>query len=188
MENNFTSQQKKILFDKISSLSYTEHEEILKIISSNDVHFSKNKNGVFFNLSTLPNTVIKQIDDFVLYCVSNKKELDEYDKKLNECKINNNFHQMLPQRHNLQDMGKMKEEPIINAKDLHVDEGIMEKFVKYVDRMTQDKDKIGKKKSSLKYNNAKKKYAKKVTVERKFDHDHGDQLEAEEYLIKTKNI
>lgn len=181
-ENIYNSKYKRSLFDKINTLSSTEHEEILKIIQQNDVSFSKNKNGVFFNLSTLSDHVLKEIDEFVVYCVSNKRELDEYDKKLNECKINNNFYNMLPQRHNLSEMGKKKEEePSWNS--VPIDEHSMERFVKFVDKVNQERDKIGKKKANLKYNNAKKRYAKRVVVERKFDTDGGDCLSEDAYLI-----
>lgn len=172
-----------MLFDKINSLSATEHEEILKIISHHNIHFSRNKNGVFFNLSSLNDAIIKELDDFVTYCVSNKKELDEYDKKLNECKLSNNFQSMLPQRHNLADMGKKKEDVAAPTwADVVVDDGAVDKFVKYVDKMNQDRDKIGKKKANLKYNTAKKRFAKRVVVERKFDADAYDLVE-ESYLL-----
>lgn len=178
----YTTKYKKALFDKINTLSATEHEEILKIISKYDVNFSRNKNGVFFNLSVLGDQVLKEIDKFVVYCVSNKRELDEYDKKLNECKLNNNFYHMLPQRHNLSEMGKKKEEqPSWNH--VPVDEAVMERFVKYVDKLNQERDKIGKKKANLKYNNAKKRYSKRVVVERKFDADGGDCLVEDNYII-----
>lgn len=178
---DYNHKYKRALFDKINSLSFTEHEEILKIISKHDIPFSKNKNGVFFNLSTLTDPILKEIDEFVVYCVSNKKELDEYDKKLNECKLNNNFYTMLPQRHNLSDMGKKKEEaPTWNH--VPIDDVQMEKFVKFVDRFHQDRDKVGKKKAHLKYNAAKKRYAKRVVVERKFENDGGDLL-PEAYIL-----
>lgn len=179
----FSKKYLKLLFERINTLSSTEHEEILKIISTHDTRFSKNKNGVFFNLSALQDTVVKEIDDFVSYCVSNKQQLDEYDKKLNECKLSNNFQSMLPQRHNLADMGKKKEEPVTPTwADIVVDESTVDKFVKYVDKMNQERDKIGKKKASMKYNTAKKRYAKRVVVERKFDNDGGE-LTEEAYLL-----
>ena len=46
--SKFTNKFKKSLFEKINNLSSTEHEEIYKIITSNSINISKNKNGVFF--------------------------------------------------------------------------------------------------------------------------------------------
>lgn len=184
----FSKKYLKLLFERINTLSSTEHEEILKIISTHDTHYSKNKNGVFFNLSALKESVIKEIDDFVTYCVSNKQQLDEYDKKLNECKLSNNFQSMLPQRHNLADMGKKKEEPAAPTwADIVVDESTVDKFVKYVDKMNQERDKIGKKKASMKYNTAKKRYAKRVVVERKFDNEGGELVEEAYLFPKTSH-
>lgn len=99
--NNYTNKQKKKLFDKITFLSKTEHEEIFKLIkkyneqNTNQIYFSKNKNGVFFNLSDINDIVCNEIENFVNYCIENKKILDDYDKKLNECKINNNYNNLI---------------------------------------------------------------------------------------------
>ena len=63
----------------------------MKIVKKSNVTYSQNKNGIFFNLSNLPDDFVKEIDDLVNYCMSNKKDLDEYDKIINECKMSNNI-------------------------------------------------------------------------------------------------
>lgn len=84
------SRRKKVLFDKINNLGPTEHMEIFKILKDNGIHFTENTNGVFFNLTTLSDEVLTKVGEFVEYCCDNKKELDEYDQRLQECKFNNN--------------------------------------------------------------------------------------------------
>ena len=92
-----TNKQKKNLFEKINSLSKTEHEEIYKIIQTHNntveskILFSKNKNGIFFNLSEIDDKLYEQLEHFVNFCIANKKNLDDYDKKINECKLSNNY-------------------------------------------------------------------------------------------------
>jgi hypothetical protein len=83
--------EKRQLMDKINNLGPTEHMEIYKILQSMKIGHSENNNGIFFNLTTLPEEVLQDIDDFVNYCYENKVELDEYDQKLNECKYRNNI-------------------------------------------------------------------------------------------------
>jgi hypothetical protein len=78
---------KKRLLDKINHLGCTEHMEILKIIMEHKVPLTENKNGIFFNMTTLSPDVYKTIENFVNYCYSNKHELDKYDQKLHECKF-----------------------------------------------------------------------------------------------------
>lgn len=166
----YTNKQRKFLFDRINTLSSTEHEEIYKIIKTNGISYSQNKNGIFFNLSTLSDNVVKDIDNFVVYCISNKKELDAYDKILNECKITNNISSISPS-------------PIqtntIQQDSWIVDDPLYDKFMKFVDKFALDKEKISKKKINIKYNNARKKFAKKSinTVEMP------DLLSEEKYVI-----
>lgn len=178
------AKQRKQLHEKIASLSSTEHEEILKIITVHGVAHSRNKNGVFFNLTGAEAPVLEALEKFVGYCVVNQKELDDYDKKLNECKLSNNFYGMLPQRHNLAAMGKRTTEQPMTPKPswsaVKTDERTMELFARFVERMTQDRD--VKKKSNLKYANAKKRFSKRVMIDRKFE-EGGDILVMEPYLL-----
>jgi hypothetical protein len=82
-----TCLDKKRLVEKINILGATEHMEILRIINQNNVPMTENKNGFFFNLSTIDDDTYTIISDFVNYCCENKSELDEYDQKLHECKF-----------------------------------------------------------------------------------------------------
>lgn len=189
----YTNKQRKALFDRINSLSSTEHEEILKIVKNYNATYSQNKNGIFFNLSGLSDDAVGEIDNFVNYCISNKKELDEYDKIINECKMSNNLKTIIAPNNtiptlntSLANMGRMDASPNVQVDtwaSLKVDEATVDKFVKFVDKVNQDKDKIGRKKMNVKYNNAKKRYSKKIS-ERKFDTDQHDVLLSENYLLE----
>lgn len=188
----YSNKQRKALYDRINSLSSTEHEEILKIVKEGGASFSQNKNGIFFNLSILPDDVVMRIDYFVAYCMSNKKELDEYDKIINECKMSNTIKiNMVPPAPIHTSLAGMAAHvaaapPPPPPKDswsgIRVDESTMDRFVRFVDRVNQEKDKIGRKKANVKYNNAKKRYAKRA-AERKFEPEHCDVLAEEEYLV-----
>ena len=81
--------QKKRLLEKINHLGSTEHVEILRIVNKHGVATTVNKNGVFFNMTTLPSATFNVIEEFVNYCYDNKLELDKYDQKLHECKYYN---------------------------------------------------------------------------------------------------
>jgi hypothetical protein len=80
--------RRKRLLQKINQLGKTEHTEILGICKQHNVNVTETRlNGVFFNLTTLPDNVFVEIEDFVNYCHANKSALDEYDQKLQECKF-----------------------------------------------------------------------------------------------------
>jgi len=196
--DKYSNKQKKILFEKITSLSKTEHEEIYKILlkfnatdKTNNICFSRNKNGVFFNLSGINDALYEQLDNFVNYCISNQKNLDDYDKKINECKINNNYTNII--HINFETMPKKHVEIEKNASEAEdwnlilTDAKSIQRVSNYVEKLMLDRDRIGKKKVNIKFNIAKKKFAKKVYTEpnKKFDTDTITTLTPEPYLINT---
>lgn len=75
--------QHKILFshieikNKIDNLSENEVTEIFKIIKNNNEKYSTNKNGIFFNLSTLRKNTIQEISNFLYFCDNNNREIEE---------------------------------------------------------------------------------------------------------------
>lgn len=187
----YTNKHKKYLFEKINILSKTEHEEIYKILkkynnenTANIICFSKNKNGVFFNLSDVNDIMYEELDNFVSYCINNKKNLDDYDKKINECKINNNYNNIIhinfdtfPKEHAIHD--KIEQEDWNN---IITDSKSIQKVANYVEKMMVDRDKIGKKKINVKFNNAKKKFSKKIYSDKKFDIEGFKDLDYEPYI------
>jgi hypothetical protein len=78
----YTIRERKLLMQKVQDLGETEHEEIFKILKDH-VDFTKNNNGIFVNLTSMPDTLVHRLSTFVTFCVSNKVDLEEYDKKLN---------------------------------------------------------------------------------------------------------
>lgn len=180
-----SNKNKKILYDKINSLTSIEHEEILKILEKNNIFYSQNKNGVFFNLSTLSDNVITELEEFISFCFYNKNELDEYDKKLNQCKIENNFNSLIKEEHYDLSIMMNKNKIANKNENIIVDDHNMEKFLKFVECVNKHKDGICKKKINMIYNNARKKYSKKIINDnlKKFENDSYDILDKENYLI-----
>lgn len=82
---------RKVLMDKISGLGSTEHAEIFRILKKHNIPHTQNKNGIFVNITSVSNDVIKELSDFVAFCAHNNKELEEYDKRLNQCKLYQNL-------------------------------------------------------------------------------------------------
>jgi hypothetical protein len=167
----YTNKFKKNLFNKIEGLDKVEHEEIYKILMKNDdnVQLTKNSNGIFFNLSKISDETIKDIDYFVSYCFSNKKDLDDYDKKLNDCKNNTIIHI------NFNEPPKKEEKE--NWDEIVPDKQKVSKYIEYV---ITDNELSIKKKINTKFNTAKKKYSKSVILN---DVNLCSTLKKEKYII-----
>lgn len=185
----YTGKQKRQILERINSLTSTEHEEIFNILQRlNVTNFTSNKNGIFFNLSTLNDSEIEEIDKFVDFSINNKKDLDEYDKKLNECKINTNIINL-----DLKAIAESKPTeghsisalPIRDFATIHLEQAVdaknAQKIVNFIEKITTDR--CGKKKINVKFHNAKKKYSKKVLSDSKFECEYSNDLLFEEYLI-----
>lgn len=187
----FTNKQRKALLDKINTLSSTEHEEIYRIINTHSISVSKNKNGIFFNLSAIDDEVVKKIHMFVDYCLSNKEKLDEYDKKLNECKMMNKFGKIENMNIKLEELVTVDHHDIKdNWSTLKLDQKTNTRVLQVMQKMSEDRDKLCIKKSNSKYVTAKKRYSKKCNVDieilrKKFDFETCEELVCDQYLIKA---
>lgn len=186
---HYSNKQRKLLFDKINVLSSTEHEEIYKIIADSMVNVSKNKNGVFFNLSSIDDEVVGKIEAFVDYCLQNKEQLDDYDKKLNECKLMNKVGK-------IENMNIRLEELVTNENQLIKDDWTSiksdtkatAKVAAIIQKMNEDREKLCIKKANSKFITAKKKYSKKQVIDidllrKKFDFEQAIELVQETYLL-----
>lgn len=185
---------KKALLDKINRLSNIEHEEIFKLMRQKNEPFTQNKNGVFFNLSLISDEIISEIEKFVEFCLKNKQELDEYDKKLNECKISNNY--TLLQRQDTQSellpfqldavlapKNEIKMEQENDWLAVISENKYTEKLTQFMENLNESVDKLNKKKNSGKFINAKKRYARRVVNDKKIELDLISDLASEAYLI-----
>jgi type IV pilus biogenesis protein CpaD/CtpE len=71
----------KSLRDNIELLSEFHQIEILRILYSNHITFSENKNGVFVNLSYVNYDVIHKINDYVTFVNKQETQLCEFEEK-----------------------------------------------------------------------------------------------------------
>lgn len=169
-----SKREKKNLGEKISNLGGMEHMEILKILKNHHISFSENKNGVFFNLTTLPEEVFTAIETFVSYCYENKEQLDEYDKRLNECKYRNNINNMV----RIPTYQTSINEPLeknVKWKELIESVDKENTLRDFIVKLSTHTEKVMNKRSATKFTMAKKKFIKKNTT----DNELRDELSVE---------
>ena len=82
----------KTLIQRVQRLGPTEHREIFKMISGPDKsRYMQNSNGIFVDLTTVAQEDMMKIQKFVDYCFHNNMRLDEYNNRLVECKIHQDY-------------------------------------------------------------------------------------------------
>jgi hypothetical protein len=71
----------KYLRDKIELLTAFHQIEILRILHTNKVTFSENKNGVFVNLTYVGQDIIDTISEYIIYVYKQESQLNEIEEK-----------------------------------------------------------------------------------------------------------
>lgn len=71
----------KTLRDNIELLSEFHQIEVLRILHSNHITFSENKNGVFVNLSYVNYDVMNKINEYVTFVNKQETQLYEFEEK-----------------------------------------------------------------------------------------------------------
>jgi hypothetical protein len=85
---------RKALKDYIATLGPFEHGEIFRMFEHHNVPYTRNKNGIFVNITSLDPTILEELAVFVKFCQKNNEELEDYDKRLNQCKLYQNLNCM----------------------------------------------------------------------------------------------
>ena len=69
--------RRKKLADKVARMGHTEHEQILRILHSNGLRYTRNNNGVFCDITRAPRAVLDMIDSFIDYSQRSSHALEE---------------------------------------------------------------------------------------------------------------
>lgn len=84
--SRYSTRDRKALMQRIHELSSTAHMEIFRMLKRQHVSHTRNKNGMFINLSVVEDNLLDEIASFVDYCIDNSRNLENYDKLLRECR------------------------------------------------------------------------------------------------------
>lgn len=81
--NSYNTVELESIKKKIEALPVNHQMEILKILSKNLCKLNENKNGVFVNMSFLPNNIISEIKGYMEFVKEQETSFDtiEYQKE-----------------------------------------------------------------------------------------------------------
>ena len=83
----FVFDEKKIesMRNTIDKMNKNQHIEILQILKScKNVKLNENRNGIYINLSFLPNDVILKINKYVSYITEQEQSLEQFETQKRE--------------------------------------------------------------------------------------------------------
>jgi len=151
----------KNIQSNINSLSQNELYEIFKILYKNNSTYTKNNNGVFVNLNWLDYNILKEINDYIIFCIKSHKEIKKYEI------IKNMYNENL-------NKNKYKNEEIENELNNNLYDNKNEEII-------NNNKSIKIISSSMKFYLFKKKFSKKNNIV----HSYTNLLSHENYIIKN---
>jgi hypothetical protein len=69
----------KQIQSNINKLSENEIIEIFKIINESNTNYTKNNNGIFFNLNWVDDAALEKIHNYITFCIKSQNEISKYE-------------------------------------------------------------------------------------------------------------
>lgn len=79
--NTFTRSKKEWLKEHLDSMESNEHTQVFSIIKKYTDQFTKTNSGVLISTDNLSDECLAEIEKYILFCLDQKKRMDE-DQKL----------------------------------------------------------------------------------------------------------
>ena len=73
---------RKRLYDEIKKFNRTEQEELFRILKRENEDLSENRNGIFFDLTTIKENTLSKIKEWIQFCKKNTSEFEEREKEI----------------------------------------------------------------------------------------------------------
>lgn len=72
-------QRRKVFLEHLKGLSDPEYIEIVRLLKKHQVAFSENQNGIFFNVTNLPQDTFDDLESFLQFTQRNRQQLADRD-------------------------------------------------------------------------------------------------------------
>lgn len=89
MTNNFPRSRKEWLKEQLDLMDTNEHIQVFQLISKYSDKFTKTQNGVLISTDTLNDECMAKIDQYVTFCIDQKKRMEE------DLKTRKNYERMI---------------------------------------------------------------------------------------------
>lgn len=67
-------ERKKQFLEDLKTLTHDQYTEIFRIIKRNEVEYSENSNGIFFDLSSLSDSIFEKLVNFMELCKTQSQD------------------------------------------------------------------------------------------------------------------
>ena len=80
-------ERRRLFLDSLKKLHTSEYIDIVKILRIENVEYSENSNGIFFDVAKLPQHIFNVLEKYMDFVHNNRKELAEREKLMNKLQV-----------------------------------------------------------------------------------------------------
>jgi len=80
-------ERRRLFLDSFKKLHNAEYIDIVKILRREEVDFSENSNGIFFDVAKLSQTTFNALEKYMDFVHTNRKELAERETLINTLQV-----------------------------------------------------------------------------------------------------
>jgi hypothetical protein len=75
-------ESRKKIFEEVKKFSRAEQEELYRILRRNGEEMSENRNGIFFDLMSLKDKTVTNIQEWITFCGKNRESFEAREKEM----------------------------------------------------------------------------------------------------------
>jgi hypothetical protein len=73
--------ERKLFLEELKTLVKSEQEEMFRIIKADKIEYSENSNGIFFDVSSIPDSIFEKMKQFMEFCRKNRADFADREEK-----------------------------------------------------------------------------------------------------------
>ena len=73
--------ERKVFLEELKTLVKSEQEEMFRIIKAEKIEYSENSNGIFFDVSSIPDSIFEKMKQFMEFCRKNRADFADREEK-----------------------------------------------------------------------------------------------------------
>jgi len=77
-------ERRRVFLDSLKKLHTSEYVDIVRILKQEEVVYSENTNGIFFDVAQLPQKTFEVLEKYMNFVHKNREELSIREKIMNE--------------------------------------------------------------------------------------------------------
>ena len=82
MAKDIEFESRKKIFEEVKKFTRAEQEELYRILRRNGEDMSENRNGIFFDLMSIKEKTITNIQEWITFCSKNRESFDVREQQM----------------------------------------------------------------------------------------------------------